>query len=184
LILPSLWLASLLAAAEHKTSAAVDAQDARAIALLAKGHIKEASELLSRSIKEDPLDARAYANRATARLQLKEYEGAIADFNAAVKLAPKLKASLLARTGARALAARGQARLAGGKLDGAVDDFTAAIRLDGKNAPAYAGIGWAALSRGETKNALDYFDRAISLDPSTPAYREGRAEAARLNAKK
>lgn len=178
-MIPALLLCFSLGAfaSEHKTSAEVDSLDAKGIALLAKGSIKEALKTFDRAIALDPKDARAYANRCTARYQLKDYAGAVSDYDAAVRLAPKLKHSLLKLSISDAHFRLGHALFMEGKVDKAVEEFYAAVRLDRKNAAAYAGIAEAALKRKDYENAVSYFDRAILLEPGQSSFFAGRSQA-------
>lgn len=172
-----LFLSFSARASELKSSAKVDSLDAQAIALLANGHTKEAARIFGRSIALDPMDARAYANRCTARYQFGDYSGAIADFEAATRLAPKLKSSLLALSMSDAHLQVGQRLIKEGKSDQAVERFYASVRLNRKNSAAYAAIARAALQRGDFESALSYFDRAIQLDPGEGGFYAGRAKA-------
>ena len=76
----------------------------------------------------------AYTNRGNAYLGKKDYDRAIADYNKAIELEPKLAA---------AYANRGLAYGAKGDIDGAIADLDKAIDLNPKLAHAYANRGLA-----------------------------------------
>ena len=71
-------------------------------------------------------------NRGDAWAAKKEYDKAIADFNEAIRLDPKL---------ALAFTDRGNAWRAKKEYDKAIADFNEVIRLDPKNAWAYNSRG-------------------------------------------
>ena len=89
----ALFIAGLLAAPCSAKSPTDDA-GTRGIVLLAQGHYKEAVTAFDAAIKRDPHDAGALANRCTARYKSGDTEGAILDYETAVKLKPGIKAAL------------------------------------------------------------------------------------------
>src|SRR6266536_1024347 len=106
--------------------------------------------------------AAAYANRGIAELKSSDWDRAIADFNRALQVDPKL---------APAYANRGLARARKGDLDGAIADYNRALQLDPKNAKAYDNRGIAKLERGDLVGAIADFNRALQFDPKlAPAY--------------
>src|SRR5438876_487692 len=101
-------------------------------------------------------DAAAYANSGIAKLQKKDFNGAIADFNRALQLDPKL---------AKAYDDRGLAKQGKGDLDGAIADFNHALQLDPKDAKACDNRGVAKRHKGDFDGAIADFNRALQFDP-------------------
>ncbi len=89
-----------------------------------------------------------------------DLDGAIADFNQALKLDPNF---------VRALGNRGNAQKDKGDLDGALADFSRIIELDPKSAHAYAGRAEVKRNKGDLDGAIADFNRAIELDPKDAA---------------
>jgi len=102
-------------------------------------------------------DASVLYRRGDGFLKNDQYDKAIDDFNAAIKLDPKHS---LAYSG------RGTALLGKKQYDKAVDDFITAIALDPNYAPAYAGRGSVFLEKKQFDKAIDDFTRAVELDPN------------------
>jgi tetratricopeptide (TPR) repeat protein len=143
----------------------------------------------SDEIKRKPT-AFAYQSRGRAWAERQEYDKALADFEAALKLDPNAPSAYanrgslrirLAQYGAaiadlseairldphhvRTYVVRARAYSAIGDHDRAIADYDSAIRSDANNAPAHnsRGLMWAA--KGEHTKAIADFDAAIRLDP-------------------
>ena len=101
-------------------------------------------------------DAAAYANRGVAKLQKRDWDGAIADFNRALQFDPKL---------AKAYLDRGIAKTNKGDRDGAIADYNRALQLDPRLATAYQARGIAKLQKNDFDGAIADFDRALQFDP-------------------
>jgi tetratricopeptide (TPR) repeat protein len=117
----------------------------------------------------------AYIARAAARYERKEYDLAIADYTAAIRLAPTEE------TGYRG---RGNAYLEKGDYDVAIANFN--MILDLRPAPppagslhqAYADRADAYARKRDYANALADFDKAIELEPRPAFYlARGRVHA-------
>lgn len=100
--------------------------------------------------------AMLYCNRGDAWVEKGSHDRALADFNEAIKLSPKL---------AHAYRHRGQVYLAERDSARALADFDEAIRLDPKYVHAFANRGNIWLDKGDQKRAIADFDEAIRLDP-------------------
>jgi tetratricopeptide (TPR) repeat protein len=99
----------------------------------------------------------AYVNRAIARTTRKQYKGALADFNAALKVEPESWMVLYNR---------GIVFLDLGRDDEAIRDFGAAIRVEPETAIAYYNRGLAHERMGKLAEAIEDYRRAFELDPS------------------
>lgn len=105
----------------------------------------------------DPFTASAYTNRGLARLQLGDLDLAIADYDRALRIQPKL---------IEAWMGRGIARNAKGDHGGAVLDYNHAISIDSNRAEAYVNRGIALVMEKEFAGADNDFDRALKLQPN------------------
>jgi tetratricopeptide (TPR) repeat protein len=120
-----------------------------------------------------------YYRKGNARYDLGDYQGAIDDYNQALKLDPN---------NAKAYYNRGIARSDLGDNQGAIDDYTQAIKLDPNNAYAYNtnnayaynNRGFARYNLGDKQGAIDDYTQAIKLDPNN-AYAYNNRGFARYN---
>jgi tetratricopeptide (TPR) repeat protein len=95
--------------------------------------------------------------QAEEKLNRQDFKGAIADYDQAIRLNPKL---------AVAYNGRGNARYELRDKQGAIADLEQAIRLDPKLAMAYNNRGGVRNELGDHRNAIADFDQAIRLDPN------------------
>jgi lipoprotein NlpI len=154
-MLGTVLLAAMLAVAAP-ASAADDAD------ICAKGLTEDAIAACTRVIKSGKWKGRglawAFANRGNGYVEKGQNDSALADFNEAIRLDPKL---------AKSYNNRGIVWYAKGEDDRAVADYNEAIRLDPKHANAYnnRGIVWHA--KGEDDRALADYNEAIGRDPKS-----------------
>ena len=97
-----------------------------------------------------------YNNRGVERFQTGDIDGALADFDEAVRRNPSYKV---------AYANRGAVRHKAGNLEGALADFDQALRLDLFDAVTYYNRGTVYYHLGDFGQALDDFDKAIRYQP-------------------
>jgi tetratricopeptide (TPR) repeat protein len=145
-----------LASVEHLRLGieALDARDAER----ALGHLDEA-------VREKPEDPEVYFHRGRARLALRRYDTADADFTEAIRLRPRY---------APAYAQRAAAHVHRRNYERAVSDGDEAIRIERDLAPAYAYRGWARAGLGDNDAALADCAEALRLDPRSAAALNGR----------
>jgi Flp pilus assembly protein TadD len=98
----------------------------------------------------------AYNNRGSAYGKKGENDRAIADYNEALRLNPKL---------ASAYNNRGLAYSKKGENDRAIADHNEALRLDPKFASAYNNRGLAYSEKGENDRAIADYNEALRLNP-------------------
>ncbi|PIP53715.1 MAG: hypothetical protein COX07_09225 [Bacteroidetes bacterium CG23_combo_of_CG06-09_8_20_14_all_32_9] len=148
------------------------------------------------SIKQDPLDATAYFNRAFAYIVNGNSENALNDFQSVLHLSPSIKYKALAYTnigeiyhkhGNDSLASvyynlslqtdsslalaynnRGKYFLDINKLKEANSDFNRAVNLDKYYAEAWNNLGWVLTMQGKLQPALKDFNRSLELNPDYP----------------
>ena len=124
--------------------------------------------------------AAAYNNRGSAKVNKGDVDGAIADFNRALQLDPKLAKAYMNRGIAKrekydriAYGAvdvflpdydLGTPKIQKGDLDSAIADFNHALQLDPKNAQAYINRGIAKAHRGDPDAAIGDYNRALAVD--------------------
>lgn len=146
---------------------------------------------LDGELRKHPRAAALHAQRGAARFKLREFDKAVEDFTAALKLDDKLdeayfgRGMALGRNGqvdeavtdlgvyihrhpdsALAYTKRGIRYLWGGDLDRAEKDFTRAIALDPRNAEAHDDLGVIHAQRGDYEKALHHFQTTVRADPS------------------
>ncbi len=114
----------------------------------------------------DKSSSAAYHTRGVARAALGDYDEAIADFDAAIRLNPETAMSYLDR---------GFARDALGEKDAAKADFEKATRIYGDLAENYYKEGRGKNDGRAYEAAMDSFDRAIRLNPEYASAYSNRA---------
>jgi lipoprotein NlpI len=164
----ALTAAMLLGAAGVHAQSTPDSERCASIAGnpdLAIRHCTRAIE--SGKFSGEPL-ARLHLNRGIEWAAKGEFDRAIADYDAAIKLNPG---------SADAHFNRGNARAHKGEPDRAIADYDAAIKLDPKEPAAYGGraVEWAV--KGDYARAVADYDTALKLDPKSSGALLGRARA-------
>lgn len=140
-------------AADEKLCAAVEDGASGAINLAACTRIIEnAGERGERVL--------AYNRRGIAQRNAGREAEALADFDAAIRLAPMFSAAYNNR--ATLYSAQGKDALA-------VQSFQAAIRTNPDNPSAYNNYSWHLVSRGDYKGALTQVNRSLALDDGRDA---------------
>jgi len=123
----------------------------------------------------NPSDLAAfYFHRAIARRFQKQYDAAIADFDAGLKLDPKAALGYIGRGTTRALMRQ---------LGDAVKDFDTGLQLDPNNLEGHAYRGMAYAQQGQYDAALADFDEVVRRDPKSPGAYYQRGMVYRLMGK-
>jgi tetratricopeptide (TPR) repeat protein len=144
--------------------------DRQGIVLLMRGQYHEAAAAFDAALRRNPKNARALANRCTARYKLGDMPGAIADFEAAVRLKPDLKPTL-ATSMSDAYYRRAKFWVAKDSDSTAAEFLYTSVRLNRRNASAYCELGFLAVRNRQYDIAVPYFDRALKINPNlAPAY--------------
>jgi tetratricopeptide (TPR) repeat protein len=124
-----------------------DAAIAACTRAIASGHWKGADQAIN------------FYNRGLDYYAEDDYARALADFEAAIKLDPKMF---------DAYDERGNVHYAKRDYDRAVADYSAAIRLNPDGARAYFNRGVAEADQGDRERAFADFSLAIRFDPRQP----------------
>ncbi len=108
---------------------------------------------------------------AKTHIEKGNYDQAIAHFDEAIRLDPKVAVPFYGR---------GLAYDHQGQHDRAIADFDEAIRLDAKDADFFVARGKAYISKGQDVRAIADYDEAIRLNPNFTQAIKNRAEARAL----
>ncbi|MBL7913109.1 MAG: tetratricopeptide repeat protein [Bacteroidia bacterium] len=115
--------------------------------------IKELNDAIKKMPAEKP-DYTAYKLRAKSKFEVKDFKGAVTDWNVYIDGIPGEEESLIAR---------GAAKINVKDNTGAIADFDEAIKLNGKNPVSYC---YRAVAKSENKafqEALKDYDMALKL---------------------
>jgi tetratricopeptide (TPR) repeat protein len=118
--------------------------------------------------KADAQVLQSYLNRGMAYKQQGNYDRALAAFNKALQLDPRLAAGYIKR---------GNLYLDRNDLDRAIADYSAAIRIDPQNAAPYMNRGLAYTKQGAYEAVIADCTEAVRLDPKLAAAYSIRAAA-------
>jgi tetratricopeptide (TPR) repeat protein len=118
-----------------------------------------------------PVAVPALNYRGIAYVKLKDYDRAIADYTAALRLEPN---------NPRPMNLRGIAYRLKGEYDAAIADYDAVLKREPNNAQTYNNRGQAYRWKGDYDRALADFNQAIKLNPTYPLSYGGRAAVYRL----
>jgi tetratricopeptide (TPR) repeat protein/S1-C subfamily serine protease len=117
---------------------------------------KEAAAAINKAIELSPRAA-FYNNRGNVRNDLGDKQGAIDDYNLAIKINPNY---------ANAYYNRGNVRNDLGDKPGAIDDYTQAIKFNPNYANAYYNRGIVRNELGDKPGAIDDYTQAIKFNPN------------------
>jgi tetratricopeptide (TPR) repeat protein len=115
-------------------------------------------------LKENP---RALNVRAAAKIDIKDYEGAMQDSSRTLEISPGTNEA------ASALSYRGRSKQFQGNDKDAIDDFNASIKINANKAGPYVFKAWSEIKLKQIDQAKIDLDKAIELNPRyTRAYLE------------
>lgn len=132
------------------------------LVLLLCGHVqvsywRNGGTLWAHALNCDPYDVRAYYDLANYLDQNKDLDGALKNYEAAIRIDPHLVAAH--NNLGIILAAKGD-------LEDAMWQYQVALKLDTNYAVAHYNLGSALLQRGETNEAITEFREALNIDPA------------------
>lgn len=120
----------------------------------------DSNTVWSRVLQIDPANYIAFTNRGVFRFEREgDLAGALADYNAAIRLNPKDAGNYYNR---------GILLEKQGDIAGALADYSAVIRLAPKNSRAYNNRGGLRKETGDIAGAVEDFNTAIRLNPFSP----------------
>ncbi len=107
--------------------------------------------------RPNPLKSQKFYNRGQEKARSGDQQGAIEDFNQAIRLNPKDREAYFKRA---------NVRYGLGDLETAIADYTRAIELDPTYAKAYFNRGLARSELGDRSGAIEDFNQTIKLSPN------------------
>jgi tetratricopeptide (TPR) repeat protein len=124
--------------------------------LISLKRYREAAAAINKAIELSPRAA-FYLARGFVRYESEDKQGAIDDFNLAIKINPNF---------AEAYVGRGGVRYESGDKQGAIDDFNLAIKINPNLAQAYFVRGVVRNELGDKQGAIDDYNQAIKINPN------------------
>lgn len=147
--------------ADEIAEALASCQDENKIAEL---RARACTSLIATPNVDGDIRAEALLNRGIIKHEVKDLDGAIADFTEAIALNPEYPALY---------AHRGEVYEEKELLDLALADFTTVIRLVPDDADAYASRGDVYVQIDDRENAIKDYQMALKLEPDNEQAREG-----------
>ena len=98
-----------------------------------------------------------FHSRGSAKLEAKDYSGAIEDFTTVLQLNPESVASLHNRS---------EAYLAAGNNNGTIQDCNKILSIDPNYAPSIAQLGHAYFNLNNFNTAISYYNQHLELSPN------------------
>jgi len=133
-----------------------DALAQKAFAATEAGDFATAEQYWTQLITDFPQNPAVWSNRGNARVGQNNLDGAIADFNQAIELAPDQADPYLNR---------GTALEAKGEFAAAIADYNQVLSIDPKDAFAFNNRGNAEGGLGDWQTALADFQQATAIAP-------------------
>ncbi|WP_373528172.1 tetratricopeptide repeat protein [Nostoc sp.] len=109
------------------------------------------------SSTNSPMTAEDLYNRGTDKYQRKDYQGAIEDYNQALKINPNY---------VHAYNDRGRARYALGYKKEAIEDYNQALKINPNYVHAYNNRGLARYALLDNKEAIEDYNQALKINPN------------------
>lgn len=122
-----------------------------------RGELETAIEYFNKAIAFNPKNASVYANRGNIYLQQSQWDKALADYDQAIEIYPKLSG--------RTYYNRGSIYNMRGKLEQALADYNMAIERKSNFYPAYFQRGNLHVRQENWLDAVEDFEQAIELEP-------------------
>ncbi|MSU46005.1 MAG: tetratricopeptide repeat protein [Lacunisphaera sp.] len=165
-------LAMLAPALKAEETATSEAYRLGALARLAEmdGKQSEVLDYFNQSLAFVP-DAIIYSNRGDLKNKLRDFSGAIADYDKAIALQP---ADIEIFYGNR-----GFYKHQMGDLAGAIADYDQVIARKPHAALYYNNRGYAKITKGDLAGAIADYSKALALEPDTIKFRDNLANAKR-----
>jgi tetratricopeptide (TPR) repeat protein len=129
-------------------------------------NLNKAIYYFTKSIELDPNNSSYYIRRASAKEELKDYSGAIADYSKAIELGPD----------AYSYSKRASAKVELEDYSGAIADYSKTIELE-PDAYYYTLRASAKFNLKDYRGAIEDYSKAILLEPKTDYYYFDRGNA-------
>ncbi|MDB9487684.1 tetratricopeptide repeat protein [Dolichospermum circinale CS-537/01] len=126
------------------------------VVLISLKRYREAAAAINKAIELSPR-AVFYVGRGGVRYESGDKQGAIDDYNQAIKINPNF---------AEAYVGRGIVRKELGDKQGAIDDYNQAIKINPNYAQAYYNRGIVRDDLGDKQGAIDDYTQAIKFNPN------------------
>ena len=139
------------------------------------GRLRTALALLRQATKSKRRDELSQLKIANCRADIRDYHGAIKDFDATLDLNPDSSGAYFGR---------GLAFVEIRKFDDAIRDFEWAIEKGGKNCDYYTALGEAKLAKASKKEASTHFKTAMKIEPKSWKARLGYAKVKNMRGKR
>ena len=159
------------ASASPVAAAGDSTEYAKAQAFFHDRKFKEAIAVLDPYLAANPRDARALVLRGDCRADLGDNQGALKDYNSAIKIEPEYEYAYVTRC---------ETRLALEDSAGALRDCDTAVRLDATDALAYEDRADVQFQREAYDLALLDYNKAIELGRSSAYVYAARCDTERL----
>ena len=121
------------------------------------GDFERAEEYWTQLIDRFPSNPAVWSNRGNIRVGQNKLDGAIADFNQAIKLAPDAPDPYLNR---------GTALEGEGRYQEAIADYNRVLEINPEDAMAYNNRGNAEAGEKRWEEALADYQKAVDIDPN------------------
>ncbi|MFL6798559.1 MAG: tetratricopeptide repeat protein [Xanthobacteraceae bacterium] len=141
--------------APSQSAAGKDVKDCRDAILNVDLRITACSRVIDEQRESEANRTNAFNNRATLHAFKRDYDAAIADYTAALRLSPQ----------AVTYYNRGLAHNAKRQYEQAILDFNEATRIDPRHVGSYVARGTAYFNRNDYDRAIADYTQAITLDP-------------------
>ena len=130
---------------------------------------KEQEDTKANKVAKTAKLIKAYNNRATAKYNFNDYEGAAKDFTEIIKINPRR---------ADTYYNRGVTKNKLNDHEGAIDDYNKSIKIFPKNAKTYYNCGITKSELKNYKGAIGDYNKAIKIDPkdANTYYNRGNAK--------
>lgn len=129
----------------------------------------------SKAIHLNARDSTAYVGRGQAWKELGQFDRAIADYTAALRVSPMSEADVYRHESWRAYAYRGESWRLKGELDRALADQNMAVALNPKGFDGYFLRGDTRRYKGDFAGAIADYQRALDISPGAVAALTGWA---------
>ena len=162
--LVALVMSAMVPAIGHAASAGIEASN-NCYDQFRSGNMNAAINYCTAAIESGDLDSDelvgALINRGVAFRNIREFQRAVVDYTAALKLAPN---------DAMIYANRANARREMSELKNALSDANRAIKLDGERAASFYTRGAVLEAAGQLDNARKDYAMAATLEPDNKDY--------------